>query len=265
MVEGKQPGRPFRRAAFSRPSRLGARGPLQARTPKKMLAYWPGGLYNTGRFLKRNTVRRTKEEALETRNTILRVALESFSKRGYALTTFNDIAQKIHLTKGAIFWHFKTKEDLLAALLAWLQESFDPFKPLETATTLAEVRAAFLAWADVLATNRQHRQFMIFVMSRVEWSEALKAKLRQKLDALMVNDPYDRLVACMERLKDLGEIASPLSGMQIAALLSSCFFGWHREAWLHKSHANLGQLNLRPTLEAGLDFILNGIRRTSND
>lgn len=217
------------------------------------------------RFSERIVVRRTKEEALETRNAILRVALESFSKRGYALTTFNDIAKKINLTKGAIFWHFKTKEDLLAALLAWLQESFDPFKPLEGATTLEEVRAAFLAWAEVLATNRLHRQFLIFVMSRVEWSEALKAKLRQKLDALMVADPYDRLVGCMERLKDLGEIASPLSGVQIAALLSSCFFGLHREAWLHKSHANLGQLNLRPTLEAGLDFILNGIRRTSND
>lgn len=210
-------------------------------------------------------MRRTKEEALETRNAILRVALESFSKRGYALTTFNDIAKKINLTKGAIFWHFKTKEDLLAALLAWLQESFDPFKPLETATTLGEVREAFLAWAKVLATNRQHRQFLIFVMSRVEWSEALKAKLRQKLDALMVADPYDRLVACMERLKDLGEIASPLSGVQIAALLSSCFFGLHREAWLHKPCGRTEQLDLRPTLEAGLDFILNGIRRTSND
>lgn len=210
-------------------------------------------------------MRRTKEEALETRNTILRVALESFSKRGYALTTFNDIAQKIHLTKGAIFWHFKTKEDLLAALLAWLQESFDPFKPLEGATTLEEVRAAFLAWDEVLATNRLHRQFLIFVMSRVEWSEALKTKLRKKLDALMVADPYDRLVACMERLKNLGEIASPLSGMQIAALLSSCFFGLHREAWLHKPCGRTEQLDLRPTLEAGLDFILNGIRRTSND
>ena len=210
-------------------------------------------------------MRRTKEEALETQRAILRVALESFSKKGYALTTFNDIAAKIHLTKGAIFWHFKTKEDLLAALLAWLQESFDPFKPLEKAETLDEVRAAFLAWADVLATNRQHRQFLIFVMSRVEWSEALKARLRKKLEALMVSDPYERLEGCMERLKAQGEIDSPLSGVQIAALLSSCFFGLLREAWLHKPQELGPMLELRPTLEAGLDFILNGIRRTSNE
>ena len=206
-------------------------------------------------------MRRTKEEALETRNTILKVALESFAKRGYALTTFNDIAKKIHLTKGAIFWHFKTKEDLLAALLVWLQESFDPFKPLETASTLDEVRAAFLSWAEVLEKNRQHRQFLTFVMSRVEWSEALKAKLRRRLDALSVADPYDRLVVCMDRLKASGEISSPLSGLQLAALLSSCFFGLHREAWLHKPYSRPEQLDLRPTLEAGLDFIINGIRR----
>lgn len=193
---------------------------------------------------------------METQRAILRVALESFSKRGYALTTFSDIAKRIHLTKGAIFWHFKTKEDLLAALLVWLQESFDPFKPLETATTLEAVREAFLAWADVLATNRQHRQFLTFVMSRVEWSEALKARLRKKLEVLMASDPYERLESCIERLKAAGEIDSPLTAEQLAAMFSSCFFGLHREAWLHKK-----DLALRPTLEAGLSFIIEGIRR----
>ena len=65
----------------------------------------------------RKRMRRTKEEALETRKAILKVALDCFSKRGYALTTFNDIARRIHLTKGAVFWHFKSKEELLAELI----------------------------------------------------------------------------------------------------------------------------------------------------
>ena len=181
-------------------------------------------------------MRRSKEEAMETRRAILRVALDSFSKRGYALTTFNDIARRIHLTKGAIFWHFKSKEDLLAALILHMQESYDPLKALEQAETLEAIKETFLAWADVLATNSLHRQFMQFVMSRVEWSEALTAKLRKKLDNLVVSDPGERLVVCLDRLKASGAVVSPLTSEQLASLLCACFFGVHRAIYLHKKH-----------------------------
>lgn len=200
-------------------------------------------------------MRRSKEEAMETRRAILRVALDCFSTRGYALTTFNDIASRIHLTKGAVFWHFKSKEELLAELIVREHEAYDPLKGLETAETPEEVRAAFLAWAHHLATNEEQRQFMLFVMSRVEWSEALKEKLRRRLDGLAVSAPFDRLQACLGRLRAAGRIASPLRDEELASLFFSVFFGTHREAWLHKRG-----LDVAATIAAGLDFILQGLR-----
>lgn len=201
-------------------------------------------------------MRRTKEEALETRRAILKVALESFSKRGYTLTTFNDIARRIHLTKGAIFWHFKSKEDLLAALLLHMRDLFDPLKPLEHATTLAEVRNAFLEWANILEAHPFHRKFMTFILSQVEWSEALKTKLRKKLEHILAPDPFALLICCLQRLKDSGEIVSSLSATQLASLISSCFFGTFRSAYLNKC-----SIDPRSTLTAGLGFIIEGIRR----
>lgn len=61
--------------------------------------------------------RKTKEEAEKTRSRILANALTLFVKKGYENTTFIDIAEKLKMTKGAVYWHFKSKSDLLSALM----------------------------------------------------------------------------------------------------------------------------------------------------
>lgn len=61
-------------------------------------------------------VKKTKEEALETRNCLLDTAEEVFNAKGVAQTTLNDIACAAGLTRGAIYWHFKNKADLFNAL-----------------------------------------------------------------------------------------------------------------------------------------------------
>jgi TetR/AcrR family acrAB operon transcriptional repressor len=62
-------------------------------------------------------VRRTKEEALETRDRILDTAEQVFCERGVAGTSLADIADAAKLTRGAIYWHFRNKGDLFTALL----------------------------------------------------------------------------------------------------------------------------------------------------
>lgn len=62
-------------------------------------------------------MRRTKEEAEQTRRDILKSAIEVFSKKGFASSTLVDIAKKANVTRGAIYWHFKNKNDLFEALV----------------------------------------------------------------------------------------------------------------------------------------------------
>lgn len=52
-------------------------------------------------------VRRTKEEAQETRQQILEAAEKAFHARGVARTTLADIAKLAGVTRGAIYWHFQ--------------------------------------------------------------------------------------------------------------------------------------------------------------
>lgn len=66
-------------------------------------------------------VRRTKE-AQETRNQILRAAEKAFYSKGVARTTLADIATLAGVTRGAIYWHFSNKADLVQAMLDTLHE-----------------------------------------------------------------------------------------------------------------------------------------------
>ena len=62
-------------------------------------------------------VRRTKEEAQETRTRILDAAERVFHDKGVAHASLEDIAATADVTRGAIYWHFKDKAELFDALM----------------------------------------------------------------------------------------------------------------------------------------------------
>jgi len=52
-----------------------------------------------------------------TRVRILRVALELFAEQGFAATSTRELAERLGFTKAALYYHFRTKDDLLSALV----------------------------------------------------------------------------------------------------------------------------------------------------
>jgi len=61
-------------------------------------------------------MRRTKEDTEKTRHSILDAAVRVFYQNGVSKATLEDIAQKANVTRGAIYWHFKNKIEIFAAL-----------------------------------------------------------------------------------------------------------------------------------------------------
>jgi len=60
--------------------------------------------------------RKTKEEALATRQAVLDAAVRVFAVKGVARSSLDDIAKEAGVTRGAIYWHFANKAALLDAL-----------------------------------------------------------------------------------------------------------------------------------------------------
>lgn len=61
-------------------------------------------------------MRKNKIEAQKTRQHLLKAALDTFYLRGMTRSSLNEIAQNAGVTRGALYWHFKNKEDLFESL-----------------------------------------------------------------------------------------------------------------------------------------------------
>jgi AcrR family transcriptional regulator len=61
----------------------------------------------------------------DTRQRIQDVALELFAERGYEKTSLREIAERLDVTKAALYYHFKTKEDILISLFEDLVRPLD--------------------------------------------------------------------------------------------------------------------------------------------
>ena len=64
--------------------------------------------------------RKTKADALKTRQHLIDTAIVQFAARGVSNTTLNDIADAASVTRGALYWHFENKTQLFNEL--WLQQ-----------------------------------------------------------------------------------------------------------------------------------------------
>lgn len=67
-------------------------------------------------FRRFELARHTHEDAQKTRKAILDSALRLFSRRGYERTSLADIAKYAGVTRGAIYWHFDDKRELILEL-----------------------------------------------------------------------------------------------------------------------------------------------------
>lgn len=77
--------------------------------------------------------RKTREQALATRENILTAAVDVFFDKGVAGATLEEIAEAAGVTRGAIYWHFRNKFDIFDALHGQLQQTM-------TETILADLQ-----------------------------------------------------------------------------------------------------------------------------
>ncbi|MDN4501962.1 TetR family transcriptional regulator [Alteromonadaceae bacterium BrNp21-10] len=113
-------------------------------------------------------VRKTKEEAIATRNLLLDSAEEIFFEKGYSQTTLMDVANHANLTRGAIYWHFKNKIELFEAMVERvhlpLESLAEACADENEADPLGRFREFSILLLQKVATdNRQRRVFSIML------------------------------------------------------------------------------------------------------
>jgi AcrR family transcriptional regulator len=59
----------------------------------------------------------TRETAIDSRQEILRAAARLFQQQGYDATSMNDVAAALQLSKGGLYHHFQSKDEILFHLM----------------------------------------------------------------------------------------------------------------------------------------------------
>ena len=128
--------------------------------------------------------RKRKEDAQRTRTRILASALSLFAKKGYEHTTFTDIAARLKMTKGAVYWHFESKEALLIALVDEMLEKFSR----QTEAIMPKDELTFRAVADMMVENARlvvddarGRAFFMLMRTQIRWGEESMHGVREEL------------------------------------------------------------------------------------
>jgi AcrR family transcriptional regulator len=168
--------------------------------------------------------RAARAEGREAREELLAAALRVFTRRGYHAATVDEIAAEAGYSKGALYWHFSAKEDLLQALL---EEHID--EPMRD-------RFALLASAppdrdmSIEATRTFARQLReerdAMLLEREYWSLAIRDPVLRARYAERQTDLRDALAAAMEaRAHHLGTPDLPMPAEDVARIVMSIIGG----------------------------------------
>ena len=124
-------------------------------------------------------VRRTKEDALATRQSLLDAAELLFQAQGVSRTSLNDIARKAGTTRGAIYWHFKDKADLFNAMMARvtlpLEQAFQDLSKDLRDDPVDRIRLVMRQALHQIANDARTRRVFEVCTQKVEYVDELQA------------------------------------------------------------------------------------------
>jgi TetR/AcrR family acrAB operon transcriptional repressor len=122
-------------------------------------------------------VRRTKQEALATRESILDAAELLFEQQGVSRTTLQHIAAAAGVSRGAIYWHFQDKADLFNAMMERatmpLEKALQCVDELNIVDPVGDVRDWLLTVFRLTVNDPKTRRVFEIATHKIEYVDEL--------------------------------------------------------------------------------------------
>ena len=201
--------------------------------------------------------RRTKEEAEETKKAICLAALDIFCEKGYSRTTFDEIAKRINLTKGAIYWHFRNKADILTEIIRkgfTISQSLLSIN-LTQVNSIYDLKNYILSEIKLIQDNKIYKKFLFFVIFQMEWSEAILNKVGSEIQDIIQSGEQIRKAA-LRKSQASGEISDSLNIEELSWMLASLHQGMIKNIISNNYSGDASSL-----VSSGFDLIIKGSQK----
>lgn len=177
--------------------------------------------------------RKTKQQALETRQQILDAAVREFSERGVSATSLTDIATAAGVTRGAIYWHFKNKVDLFNEVWAISESKIDDLEieyqakyPNNPLRVLREILIYVLC---ATVDDPRRRALMEIIFHKCEFVGELMSL--QQAHKILYLESYEKIETVLKNCVDRQLLPADLHTRRAAVVLRSYISGL-MENWL---------------------------------
>jgi TetR/AcrR family transcriptional regulator, acrAB operon repressor len=177
--------------------------------------------------------RRTKVDAIATRNSLIDAAERVFGEKGLSRASLSDIAQAAGATRGAIYWHFKDKVDLFNAMMERvtlpLEQGYGELASSTCSDPVQRLRAVMALVLRSVASDERTRRVFEIALYRVEYVNEL-AGVRDRHVA--ASDAFTRQLANDFDLAAQGQgVVLPIPATEAAIGLHALFDGLIRN-WI---------------------------------
>ncbi|MGQ9427617.1 TetR family transcriptional regulator [Gilvimarinus sp. F26214L] len=201
--------------------------------------------------------RRTKADALETRESIIDAAISVFHERGVSRPSLTDIAELAGVTRGAVYGHFNNKADLLNAITSRIRLPSDTLCDTDPARVrddpLGELRARWLELYEKATTDREWQLILDIIFHRLELVTE-SGEIRDR-----VEQGHSLAIQRMRKLLKLAveadQLPKDLDIKLAASVLHGSLMGIVQD-WLIKP----GEYNLVKTRERNVDALFDMLR-----
>jgi TetR/AcrR family acrAB operon transcriptional repressor len=164
-------------------------------------------------------VRKTKEDAEQTRQRIIDAAREMFLERGVSRTSMEHIATHAGVTRGAVYWHFSNKTELFHAIreqvmLPLIDRMDDTLLVRDSDDPLACIERFFCCTIQALDESMMTRQTYEIMMTKCEYVDEFATVLQD----IMTNCSRitDKIALVYERAKVKGQLRANQEPTQLA-------------------------------------------------
>ncbi|MGI3131979.1 TetR family transcriptional regulator [Halopseudomonas pachastrellae] len=177
-------------------------------------------------------MRRTKEDAEKTRLKIIEAALTLFSRNGYSNTTLAMIGTEAGFSRGPIYWHFKNKDDLFEAVLAYSQEPLEHLVAQArdgAEPALARIETFVRSWFMLLVEDAWFRQSFEILLNKTELTEAMQSTLER--ERRLTQSMIETLEALVCSAQEQGQLPQGQAAGQLALMIYTQLMGV-TQTWL---------------------------------
>lgn len=174
-----------------------------------------------------------QERAQRTRDTVLRAAGEAFAEKGFLGTNMADIFARAGVTKGALYFHFSSKEELAFAVIsageeiggALVQEVLGGDSP-----PLQKLIDITIRWASFIQTDPVVRANVRLIVEQGTYSREMPNSY----------EPWEQVVGTLlKEAQDRGELERSVDPKSLAEFVVSAFTGAQIVSYAMSGHKDL--------------------------